>query len=131
MLDMKNFLTRRGFKSDGFKVDVNKLRELAMPSIALVNYNGYNHFVVVKGVQDGKVLIGDPSLGLHVINVDEFDKASNGVFLFIRDNVELAKASFNQREDWEHSVADAPTRTALMQRLPHLTDLMLPSEYDY
>lgn len=131
MLDMKNFLARRGLKSDGFQLEVEQLKDLAMPSIALVNYNGYNHFVVVKGIQKNKVLVGDPSLGLHVIEMDKFEKASNGVFLFIRDKVELAKASFNQREDWEHSAAEAPTRTALMQRMPHLTDLMLPSEYDY
>lgn len=131
MLDMKSFLARRGLKSDGFRLDVDKLKDIAMPAIALVNYSGYNHFVVVKGIQNDKVLVGDPSLGLHVIGINEFKSASNGVFLFIRDNVELAKASFNQREDWEHSAADAPTRMALMQRLPHLTDLMLPSEYDY
>lgn len=131
MLDMKNFLARRGIKSDGYKLDRASVIELGMPAIALVNYNGYNHFVVVKGLTEEKVLIGDPSLGLHIMSGDDFDKSSDGIFLFIRDKVELAKASFNQREDWEHSAEDAPSRMALMQRFPHLTDLMLPSEYDY
>ncbi len=131
MLDMKSFLARRGLKSDGYKLEREDIGNLGLPAIALVNYNGYNHFVVVKGLRDDKVLIGDPSLGLHIMDGESFDKSSNGIFLFIRDNTELAKASFNQEEDWEHSAPNAPSRMAIMQRLPHLTDLMLPSEYDY
>ncbi|MFP2770254.1 C39 family peptidase [Oceanisphaera sp. KMM 10153] len=131
MLDMKNFLARRGLKADGYQLTRDDVTKLGIPSIALVNYNGYNHFVVVKGVMDDTVLIGDPSIGLHIMDGDEFDKSSNGIFLFIRDNTEFAKSSFNQKEDWDHSAPSAPSRMALMQRLPHLTDLMLPSEYDY
>ncbi len=131
MLDMKNFLARRGMKADGFKLGREDLSELGIPAIALVNYSGYNHFVVVKGVKENKVLVGDPALGLHVMNAEDFDKSSNGIYLFVRDKIEVARASFNQEEDWRHSAPDAPTRMALMQRLPHLSDLMLPSEYDY
>ncbi|MBR9830015.1 MAG: C39 family peptidase [Oceanospirillales bacterium] len=131
MLDMKHFLSRRGIKSDGYKLKRDDVLKLGIPSIALVNYNGYNHFVVVKGMVDDKVLVGDPAMGLHIMEGKDFDKSSNGIFLFIRDNTDLAKASFNQREDWEHSAPNAPSRMALIQRLPHLTDLMLPSEYDY
>lgn len=131
MLDMKNFLSRRGLNSDGYTLTIKDVAKLAMPSIALVNYNGYNHFVVVKGVADNKVLVGDPSIGMHIIDEDKFDKSSNGIFLFIRDYTEIAKASFNKKENWDHSVPEAPSRMAFIQRLPHLTDLMLPTEYDY
>ena len=131
MLDMKNFLARRGLKSDGFRLETAKMAELEMPAIALVNYSGYNHFVVIKGIKDNKVLVGDPSVGLHIMETEAFDAASNGVFLLIRDKVEVAKAGFNKASDWEHSAPEAPSRMALIQRLPHLTDLMLPSEYDY
>jgi uncharacterized protein len=131
MLDMKNFLARRGLKADGFELGREDIVELGIPAIALVNYSGYNHFVIVKGVMDNKVLVGDPALGLHVMSADDFDKSSNGIFLFVRDKVDLAKSGFNKVKDWEHSAPDAPSRMALMQRLPHLTDLMLPSEYDY
>lgn len=131
MLDMKNFLSRRGLNSDGYTLTIKDVAKLAMPSIALVNYNGYNHFVVVKGVADNKVLVGDPSIGMHIIDEDKFDKSSNGIFLFIRDYTEIAKASFNKKENWDHSAPEAPSRMAFIQRLPHLTDLMLPTEYDY
>lgn len=131
MLDMKSFLARRGLSADGYELKISDVAKLEMPSIALVNYNGYNHFVVVKGSRDDKILIGDPSIGLHIMNDELFDKSSNGIFFFIRDKTEFAKSSFNKKGDWEHSAPSAPSKMALMQRLPHLTDLMLPSEYDY
>lgn len=131
MLDMKNFLARRGINSDGYQLKISDVAKLEIPSIALVNYNGYNHFVVVKGGEGDKVLVGDPSIGLHIMNAELFDESSNGIFFFIRDNTEIAKASFNKKDDWDHSAPSAPSKMALMQRLPHLTDLMLPSEYDY
>ena len=131
MLDMKEFLARRNLQADGYELTIMDVAKLEMPSIALVNYNGYNHFVVVKGTMDNKVLVGDPSIGLHIMDYETFDKSSNGIFFFIRDNTELAKAGFNKKDDWSHSAASAPSRMALMQRLPHLTDLMLPSGNDY
>lgn len=92
MLDMKNFLARRSLNADGYQLNISDVAKLEMPSIALVNYNGYNHFVVVKGSKNNKVLVGDPSIGLHIMNDEIFDKSSNGIFFFIRDNTEIAKA---------------------------------------
>lgn len=131
MLDMKSFLERRGLKADGYELNISDVAKLKMPSIALVNYNGYNHFVVVKGTLDDKVLVGDPSIGLHIMKNELFDEASNNIFFFIKDKAELAKANYNKKNDWEHSAPRAPSRMALMQQLPHLTDLMLPSDQDY
>lgn len=131
MLDMKKFLARRGLDSEGYRMNRDDIISMGIPAIALVNYEGYNHFVVVKGIDEDKVLIGDPSLGMHIIDGESFDKSSNGVFLLIKDKVELAKASFNKKENWEHSLPSAPTSMALRQRLPHLTDLMLPADKLY
>ncbi|WP_445395745.1 C39 family peptidase [Zobellella sp. An-6] len=131
MLDMKKFLARRGLDSEGYRMNRDDIISMGIPAIALVNYEGYNHFVVVKGIDEDKVLIGDPSLGMHIIDGESFDKSSNGVFLLIKDKVELAKASFNKKENWEHSLPNAPTSMALRQRLPHLTDLMLPADKLY
>ena len=40
MLDMKNFLARRGLKADGFELGREDIVELGIPAIALVNYSG-------------------------------------------------------------------------------------------
>jgi predicted double-glycine peptidase len=64
MLELKHFSEQRGYVSAGFRVaDVNELSNLKIPVITLVNTRGYAHFVVLKGVIDGKVLIADPAFG--------------------------------------------------------------------
>ena len=64
MLELKRFSEKRGYVSAGFRIeDVNELANLKVPVLALVNNRGYAHFVVLKGVIDGKVLIADPAFG--------------------------------------------------------------------
>jgi predicted double-glycine peptidase len=64
MLELKRFSERRGYLSAGYRIDdVNELPNLKVPVLALVNTRGYAHFVVLKGVVDGKVLIADPAFG--------------------------------------------------------------------
>ena len=47
--------------------DLDKLREERVPAIALVTENGYHHFVVVKGFDGERVLIGDPASGTRAV----------------------------------------------------------------
>jgi len=58
LLDMKKFLETLGLRSDGFEVPLDNLRKAGIPAIALINTNGYKHFVVIKGVTDDEVLVG-------------------------------------------------------------------------
>ena len=58
---MKRYLAAHGFEADGFEQPLDKLDEARVPAIVLINENGYHHFVVVKGVQADRVLIGDPA----------------------------------------------------------------------
>src|SRR3546814_12982374 len=37
MLDIKQFLDRRGLQSDGFRMTLDKLAEIGVPAIALIN----------------------------------------------------------------------------------------------
>lgn len=52
MLDMKNYLGRHGYGSDGFKINLDKLREFNSPAITIIDLNGYLHFVIIKGVTE-------------------------------------------------------------------------------
>ncbi|MEN3296000.1 MAG: uncharacterized protein V7642_5253, partial [Burkholderiales bacterium] len=67
LLDMKYFLHVRGFQADGFQLPLEKLEGARLPAIVLLADNGYRHFVVVKGMRDGRVLIGDPSTGTRAM----------------------------------------------------------------
>ncbi len=86
MLDMRNYVQTLGFRGRGYRVDMTAMRGLAIPVIVLLNLNGYQHFVVVKRVAQGRVFIADPALGNRIMQEWEFAPAWNGlVFAIVGD----------------------------------------------
>jgi predicted double-glycine peptidase len=100
LLDMKTYLQAHGLAADGFKVDLDKIRQVGLPGIALITVNRYRHFVVVKGVNAGQVLIGDPALGMRMVPRAEFIRVWNGAYFIINHEQSTGKASFNRRLQW-------------------------------
>ena len=72
MLDMKRYLAAHGYEDDGFEAPLEKLAQVGIPAIVLLNENGFYHFVVVKGVKDGRVLVGDPAGGTRAMSLRAF-----------------------------------------------------------
>lgn len=99
MLDMKQYLERLGFKADGFELPIEKLEAEKVPAIVLLNDRGYKHFVVVKGVYRGRVLIGDPAMGTRAISVERFQQLWVNHILFVI-STKREHARFNEAEDW-------------------------------
>jgi predicted double-glycine peptidase len=99
LLDMQRYLARQGFHADGFELPLHKLVEAKLPAIVLVSDKGYNHFVVVKGVSDGRVLLGDPSSGTRVLPLAQFEAIWSSKLLFVIYDYPGAVA-FNARADW-------------------------------
>ncbi len=99
LLDIKVFLEKHGFLADGFEAPLEKLAEVGIPAIVLLKENGYSHFVVVKGVRDGRVLIGDPAGGTRVMTRSAFDAIWMNQILFVISN-RTDVARFNAAVDW-------------------------------
>lgn len=118
LLDMKRYLESRGFVADGFKVSLDQFANAGIPAIVIVVIRGYRHFVVVKGVTDSAVLVGDPALGLKEYARDEFEAllASDIVFA-VRNFVPTGRENFNQVAEWAANppapFGEATTDTAL------------------
>jgi predicted double-glycine peptidase len=100
LLDMQRYLERRGLRSNGFRLPLTRYAELRVPAIALINNEGYRHFVVVRGIDDDRVLIADPNLGGRTLTRAEFEAIWNGVMFFVTDRVEEARATFGRPSDW-------------------------------
>jgi predicted double-glycine peptidase len=101
MLDMKSFLEQRGFRADGLRLSLDRLAALNLPAIALISRADYRHFVVVKGIQGDRVLVGDPTFGIQTYSRAEFQQMWNGVVLAVRHAPADADApSFNRAEEW-------------------------------
>ncbi|WP_022681637.1 C39 family peptidase [Sphingobium bisphenolivorans] len=115
LLDMKRYLAARGIGSDGYQVSLQQVASTRIPGIALINMNGYMHFVVVKGIEKGQVLIGDPSLGIRLIPVRKFQAMWNDILFVINEKPELAKASFGTDSDW--ALVARARATGLMEPL--------------
>lgn len=94
MLDMKNYLATLGLESDGFKLSMTKIKQVGVPGITLVNFDGYMHFVVIKGINETNIIIGDPSRGTITMKAEVFEKYYQGIVLLIRNSVDVGKASF-------------------------------------
>ncbi len=102
LLDMQRFLASRGFRADGFELPLEKLVEASVPAIVLVSDKGYNHFVVIKGIADGRILLGDPSRGARVVSVERFREIWISKLLFVIHGYDGAVA-FNAGADWRAS----------------------------
>ena len=100
LLEMKKYLESINLKADGFQVSLDRIQEIGVPGIALIEVRGYRHFVVIKGITDKTILVGDPSTGIASFPRSEFEKRWDGVILFIRSDVALGKANFNNLKDW-------------------------------
>jgi uncharacterized protein len=75
LLDLKKYVDRRGYAGIGYgQLDLDNLTELA-PIIVPIEVNGYNHFVVFRGIWGNRVLVADPAWGNRTMTVDEFEDA--------------------------------------------------------
>ena len=99
MLDMKRYLESLGLRADGFQLPVDRLATEQVPAIVLLSERGYRHFVVVKGVVRGRVLVGDPAMGTRAMSIDRFKRLWVNNILFVIYN-QRDTAKFNEPNDW-------------------------------
>ena len=131
LLDMKRWLASRGLTADGYEVSLEQIADTGIPGIALIAVKDYRHFVVVKGVSDTEVLLGDPSLGIVIMPREEFQKAWNGIYFALAEDQELAKRSFGAEQQWAAfarapigaRLADPVSQQALMLTAPFYGDI--------
>jgi len=111
MLDMKQFLEHNGFHADGFEAGTEQVAAAGVPAIVLLQDKGYNHFVVVKGVQGKRVLIGDPAVGIRILSQADFEaRWPSRIAFVITDRID--RVAFNDRADWNYK-PDMPLATAI------------------
>lgn len=94
MFDMKQYVEKQGMRAHGFRIEPPSLYQLQIPVIALMEVNGYKHFVVVKGAAAGRVMVADPAMGHRVVYERDFVKGWNGIVLAV-----VAEAPF-RTDSW-------------------------------
>lgn len=127
LLDIKGYLERHGFLADGYVADVEQLVKVGIPAIALVKESGYYHFVVVKGLRGGRVLVGDPSSGSRAMPERYFKELWVNRILFVIHN-KIETASFNADQDWR-AAPRAPLGDGVYRGIAEALPKRGPSDY--
>jgi len=126
LLDMKNYLDAHGYQADGFKAPLETLVQAGVPAIALITVKGYQHFVVIKGVQKNEVLLGDPALGIKAVPLAAFATMwTNGILFIVRNESRTGQEHFNMVGEWR-SLPRAPLDAPLGRESLAAVTLSLP-----
>jgi predicted double-glycine peptidase len=102
LLDMKRYLASIGVQSAGFRAEMADLLTLDQPGIVPIDYAGFKHFVVLRGVRGGLVFLADPAMGNITFPVEEFATLWDRNTLFIayppKDKPPVAKLALSDNE---------------------------------
>lgn len=129
LLEMKGYLESLGYKADGFRVPLEKVARVGVPVIVLIEVNGYKHFVVVKGMRNGRILVGDPVRGVEVIPEPVFLKLwKDGIVFAIHNADEVGRRHFNDQSEWNLRPT-AFAGTGANQANPVSLSVFLPSAF--
>jgi predicted double-glycine peptidase len=76
MLDLKRFAEAHGVKAIGYELDLESLAELNQPVLIPLfrKAQDMRHFVIFRGMHDGRVFLADPAVGRTVIPVAQFEE---------------------------------------------------------
>lgn len=127
LLDIKRFLESHGYVSDGYRISIDRFANAGIPAIAIITIRGYRHFVVVKGLTEESVLVGDPALGLKEYSVSEFEgMMASDIFFVVRNHVPTGREHFNMDTEWAANPS-APFGSATQQTSLGSFTLSLPN----
>jgi predicted double-glycine peptidase len=121
MLDMKTYLNSRGLQADGYRFKLESFAKIRVPGITLIDTKGYKHFVVVKGISDDEILIGDPAAGTVILPREQFETLWSGAVLLARADVQTAQQHFNMAQDWALRPQSPLENSANRSDLGHFT----------
>src|ERR1700726_3026771 len=114
-MERKFFRACGGSEPRAVRASLDTLAKVGVPGIALISDHGYRHFVVVKGLNEDRVLIGDPALGARILTRREFERARVAdLFFVIRSHRDIAQ--FNSMADWSATLT-APLSSAIDRNL--------------
>jgi len=84
LLDLKHFAQARGYHAEGYTG--MSIQELALQKTAVIvpiRLKGFDHFIVVRQIVDGRVIVADPGFGNLTMRVDRFQSLWKGGIVFV------------------------------------------------
>jgi predicted double-glycine peptidase len=89
LTDLKRVSEKAGYVAVLGKLEIDGLRESKVPLLVGITVNGFDHFVVVRGLDDQYVYLADPAVGKIRVAIPDFEKQwqQNTVLAVIRPGV--------------------------------------------
>jgi uncharacterized protein len=117
LFDLKRFAQALGYRADGYgNMKLDELIALSVPAIVPVRIHGLDHFVVMRGVIGGHVLIGDPAFGNLTMPAARFERLWKGGIAFIVQDHRPASAAGRPAADTANlRVPDLPAVARLLR----------------
>jgi predicted double-glycine peptidase len=83
LLDLQEFAQRHGYQAMGVKLKFSALPKLRGPVLVYLETSESKHFAILRGVQEDRVFLADPSRGNIRLSVFEFAKEWPGIALVL------------------------------------------------
>lgn len=83
LLDMKQFVAVLGYQGAGYSAELDDLKKLGKPCIVPIEFYGYKHFVVFRGMYGDHMFFADPYMGNISFPVSNFEKMWYKNILFL------------------------------------------------
>lgn len=83
LLDIKRYVGSLGYRGRGYRIPLPALEHVRIPTLILLDINGYKHFVVLRRVLNDKYYVADPALGNRIMKKDQFEKSWNGIIFAV------------------------------------------------
>jgi uncharacterized protein len=84
LLDLKHFAEARGYHAEGFRgMSIEDLAQQKTSVIVPIRVKGFDHFIVVKRIESGRVILADPGFGNLTMRIDRFQTLWNGGIVFV------------------------------------------------
>jgi len=99
LLDIKRFFEALGYRALGVKTNVETLAKVNKPAIVTIVIGNYKHYVVFRGVHEGKVVVADPAFGTTVLPIHKFEEIWYKNIALIIDHVEIHKTPLGLSEE--------------------------------
>jgi hypothetical protein len=85
LLDLKRYAIEHGFTAEGYAdLTLDDLVGMKRAAIVAVRVKGFNHFVVFRGLLQGRVFLADPAFGNLTVSKERFLAIwKNGLAFFV------------------------------------------------
>ncbi len=130
LLDMKQFVSVLGYQGAGFTAEIEDLKSLKKPCIVPIEFSGYKHFVVYRGMYGDHLFFADPYLGNISFTVTDFKQIWYRNIVFVVSSEQPTLNALQLREDDLRLVDFDMTKKAITNIVPGRSTI-LDDEHEY